>query len=409
MRIGLFTDCYYPQINGVVTSVMLLRKELIKQGHDVTVITVKVPGFSKDQDEPGVIRINSIPFSRWKEFRVAIPFIISVYLKIRHLNFDIIHTHTEFTVGLMGRFFSMNLQIPMVHTYHTIYEDYTHYVASIKTVQSLVKKIIVKGSREYVKPATAVIVPTEKTKNLMLRYNVKSPIYILPTGIDLDKFGKPNPDRVAEIKKELGITCSTPVILVLGRLSEEKSIDIIIRQMPFVLEKIPSAKLVIVGDGPFRKDLVELTGNLKLSENVYFSGRVCFDEVPNYYAISNVFVSASKTETQGLTIMEAMASGIPVVVYDDENVAGVVYHKISGMLFKTSEELTSLLLEVLKNSSMAKQLSIEGLKSIKNLSKEIFARNAIKIYRDLVANHYEDTKYKSGSFFSNHFGSGLEG
>ncbi len=407
MRIGLFTDCYYPQINGVVTSVMLLRNELIKQGHEVTVITVKVPDYT--EKEEGIIRINSIPFSRWKEFRVAIPFIFSVYRKIRHLNFDIIHTHTEFTVGLIGRFFSVHLQIPVVHTFHTIYEDYTHYIGSIKTVQSLVKKFIAKSSKEYVKPYSAIIVPTEKTKNLMIKYKVKSPIYILPTGIDLEKFGNPDPDKVSEIKKEFEISSSTPVILVLGRISEEKSIDLIVRQMPVILEKTPLAKLVIVGDGPFRKSLEEITANLNISTNVYFTGRVCFEEVPNYYAISNVFVSASKTETQGLTIMEAMASGIPVVVYDDDNVAGVVFHGKSGMLFETPEELTFSLLEVLTDTAKAKQLSIEGLKSVNNLSKEIFARNAIKIYRDLIASHFEDTKYKSNNFFTNHFGSGLEG
>lgn len=401
MKIGLFTDCYYPQINGVVTSVMLLRDELIKQGHEVTVITVKVPGHTKDED--GVIRINSIPFSRWKEFRVAIPFIFSIYLKIKHLNFDIIHTHTEFTIGLMGRFFSMHLQIPMVHTYHTIYEDYTHYVASIKTVQSLVKKIIVKGSREYVKPATAVIVPTEKTKKLMQKYKIKSPIYILPTGIDLEKFGKPDHKRVIEIRKNLSINKDTSVILVLGRISEEKSIDLVVRSMPDILKKIPSARLIVVGDGPFRKNLEEISHDLNITDKVRFTGRVCFDEVPDYYAIADVFVSASKTETQGLTICEAMASGTPVAVYDDENIAGIVSHDISGILFKTADELTGAVINILTDHQKAQFLANEGLKSIHNLSKEAFARNAVKIYRDLIALHYEDPKYKSDSFFKNRF------
>ena len=336
------------------------------------------------------------------------PFIFSVYLKIRHLNFDIIHTHTEFTVGLMGRFFSMHMQIPMVHTYHTIYEDYTHYIASIKTVQSLVKKIIVKGSREYVKPATAVIVPSEKTKKLMLKYNVRSQIYILPTGIDLEKFGRPDCEKMLEIRKSLNITSDDRIILVLGRISAEKSIDLVVKSMPEILRKIPCAKLIIVGDGPYRKDLEEIAESLDLRKNVIFTGRVCFDDVPNYYAIADVFVSASRTETQGLTICEAMASGTPVAVYDDENVTGIILHGESGLLFKTSEELGDSIFSILSDDKKAKLLAEGGLKSINNLSKESFARYAVKIYRDLVASHYEDIGQSSGSFFKNRFGTGLK-
>lgn len=385
MNIGIFTDCYYPQINGVISSILILREELIKRGHKVTIITVKVPGY-KDSSED-VIRINSIPFSKWREFRLAMPFFVQNYKQIKALNLDLIHTHTEFSIGLLGKYIARILNIPLIHTYHTMYEDYTHYLLPITKGRRLVKKLIIYGSKNYVKKYNAIIAPSYKTKSALERYGVKNDIYIVPTGIDLKKFQhvETNHPKIQEIRNELSLCPDDLVILSLGRISEEKSIDIIIKQMVDVKKFFQNAKLVIVGDGPYKNKLVQLTESLNLTDNVIFTGRIPWKDVTYYYNMADVFVSASKTETQGLTILEAMASGTPVVVYNDDNVKGVISDKVSGRLFTTKEELTECLKQILSDPKKRALYINNANYSIQALSTEHFGENAEKLYYNLIS------------------------
>lgn len=388
MKIGIFTDVYYPQINGVVTSVITLRDELIRRGHDVTIITSKQPGHKQNED--GIIRIKSIPFSKFKEFRLAIPSYLSLYRKVRQLDLDVIHTHTEFSIGLIGRHLAHALDIPLVHTYHTMYEDYTHYLLDYKYAKNILKKTIIQASRSYIKPTTAVIAPSEKTKNALLSYGVNKQIFVLPTGIDMTKFKEIPKDNEAIIKlrEKHKLDADTKVVLSLGRVSEEKSIDMIVKQMPSVLNAVPNSKLMIVGDGPHMDTLKSMAKDLGIEEQVIFVGRVPWDQVSNYYALADVFVSASKTETQGLTIIEAMASNRPVVVYDDDNVKGLVKHDYSGLLFTSNLGLSTSVVDVLTNEEKAQKLAEQGCIAAEQLSTDHFGQKAELIYEDLVQYKY---------------------
>ena len=206
MKIGLFTDCYYPQVNGVVTSVMLLKEALTELGHQVFIITVNVPGYDASSEE-NVIRIPSVPFAKWKEFRVGIPTIFhNSFRQVRALGLDVIHTHTEFSLGLLGRFFAKHLHLPVVHTYHTMYEDYTHYVLSIG--QPVVKALMKKGSKFYVQGYDLVIVPSKKTKNALRSYGVTNEITVLPTGINVNQFERlpKNSPIVQDLTNRYGYT-----------------------------------------------------------------------------------------------------------------------------------------------------------------------------------------------------------
>lgn len=386
MKIGIFTDCYYPQVNGVVTSVLMLEEELIKLGHDVTIVTVKVPKHIDDKDN--VMRVNSIPFTRWKEFRVGVPFFSETYRNIKNMNFDLIHTHTEFSMGLLGKYMAKSLDIPILHTYHTMYEDYTHYV--LKYGRSIVKKLIKGTSKLYVKKYDGIIAPTDKTRLALRSYGVNNDIYVVPTGIDLRHFAKyeaMNP-MVQEIKDHYHIGPDDKIILSLGRLSEEKSVQTIISQMPDLLVHEPHAKLLIVGDGPYRSKLEKLAKSLNLDEHIIFTGQVPFDDVSYYYSLAHVFVSASKTETQGLTIMEAMATEVPVVVYDDLNVKDIVMNNVSGRLFTSSQELTESLADCFANEHKTRRLSKKATEIVKELSKESYARNAEHVYYQLINNSH---------------------
>lgn len=386
MKIGIFTDCYYPQVNGVVTSVLMLEEELIKLGHDVTIVTVKVPHHINDKEN--VLRINSVPFSRWKEFRLGFPFFSETYRTIKHMNFDLIHTHTEFSVGLLGKYMAKSLDIPSIHTYHTMYEDYTHYVFNHKYGKRFVRKMIINTSKLYVKKYDGIIAPTDKTKNALRNYGVSNDIFVVPTGIDLrhfTKFESTHP-RLETIRESYSLSPRDKIILSLGRVSEEKSIQTIIRQMPELLLEEPASKLLIVGDGPYKQKLKKLVAKMNLMEHVIFTGQVAFEDVSYYYSLADVFISASKTETQGLTIMEAMATGIPVIVYDDLNVKDIVIQNVSGRLFSTEKELTLSLVDCFRHEAKTKDLAKKATEIVNMLSKETYAKNAEHVYYELI-NH----------------------
>lgn len=386
MNIGIFTDCYFPQINGVVSSVMTLRDELVKRGHHVTIITVKVPGHV--DTTPDIIRIQSIPFSKWNEFRIGVPVYVSIYRKIKALKLDLIHTHTEVSVGMVGRIMARRLNIPVIHTYHTMYEDYTHYVMpfKIKRGEWIAKRFMITASKHYINKTDGVIAPSNKTKNALLRYGIKNEIFILPTGIKLEQFpqyAKDDP-KIAAMKRELGLTGDEHVILLLGRMSIEKNMQMVIGQARTIQERVPNVRILIVGEGPYRSDLESLSHKLAVEDVCQFVGRVPWEDVGYYYAMADLFISASKTETQGLTIFEAIASRVPVVVYDDENITEYVEQNVSGRLFKDEAELVRSIEYMLTNPEVKNQMVEEAYKRIERVSCDQFGENALRIYKHVI-------------------------
>lgn len=384
MNIGIFTDCYHPQINGVVTSTVTLKEELEKRGHNVTIVTVKIPGLP---DEPGIIRIPSIPFRKWKEFRIGIFYPVRTLNKIRKLKLDIIHTQTEFSVGLMAKLIGKILGIPVIHTYHTMYEDYTHYAANLKINRKIIKELSKIGSRIYANECARVIAPSIKTRDALLRYGVKKPIELIPTGINLDNFkkGKFTDKEILNKKLSLGFKENDKVFIYLGRISQEKSINIIIRQMESILKSDSSTKLLLVGDGPEKNNLEVLVEELGLNGKVIFTGRVPWQETGLYYQLSDLFITASVTETQGLTIYEAMSAGIPVVAKKDDNILEVITDKVNGRIFDTDKELSKIILEFIVNPQPFRTISENGLKTAQKMSSEHFGESVESLYEKVLS------------------------
>ncbi|UTC73178.1 glycosyltransferase family 4 protein [Treponema sp. OMZ 791] len=381
MKIGIFSDCYYPQINGVVTSIMNLQKELEKLNHEVYIITTTFPGF-QDEDQKHIIRISSIPFFKWSEFRIGL-FLkhTKAYNKVRDLNFDIVHTQTEFTMGRFGIFIAKDLKIPSVHTYHTVHEEYTHYISNVG--EKSLKKIVRKLSKRYVAPFSGVIAPTEKTKDLLTSYGVKNKIYVVPTGINLEKFKKNALDaEIDNLFKSFKIKKDSFKLVFLGRISKEKNIEILIDMMSKIINSDKNIQLIIVGDGPDRLELEHRVKNLNLEDNIIFTNRVPNDKVPVYYKMADMFISPSKTETQGLTILEAMAAGVPVLVYDDTNVKGIVLHKKTGLLFKEDHELLDNIKFALNNREEIKKYAKEAFRIADDFSSSNFARKIEKFIKN---------------------------
>jgi len=252
MRIGIFTDTYRPQVNGVVSSIMTLEKELRKQGHKVYVITTTDP--DAPQVEPNVLRLPSMEFKPLPQYRLGMIYSAKIIKKIKRLELDIIHSQTEWGVGTFARFAAINLEIPLVHTYHTLYEYYTHYIFGSKFVKAG-KKIAAAISKFYCEKCNALIVPTRKVEDILYSYGVDKTMNIIPTGLELDKFyrGNYSEEDLRFMRESFGIDENEFLCVYIGRIAEEKSIDLLIDMFSKIKDE--KFKFMIVGRGRILDDL----------------------------------------------------------------------------------------------------------------------------------------------------------
>lgn len=385
MRIGLFTDTYPPYINGVSTSVLMLKQGLEKLGHEVYVVTVNSENFHYKKED-NVLMIPGIPIGIY-DFRMTSLYPLRALKIIKGWHLDVIHTHTEFAVGTFARLIAKQYNIPLVHTYHTMYEEYIYYItkgyfdgASKKLVEYLTLFLCDKTVEE-------LIVPTKKTYDLFKeKYKVKRDVHIIPSGIDVTRFYKENVDSLAvrELKKELNIKKGDFVILFVGRIAKEKSIDFLINNLKTILKKAPKAKMLIVGDGPDMNELALLVRKNKLDKYVTFTGKVLWSEIPKYYQLANVFVTASKTETQGLTVIEAMAAEKPVVAIRDESFELVMTDKQDGLFFETKEEYQRLIMDLYNNPSYAKMIAKQARITANGYNPEVYAKRVLEVYQSVL-------------------------
>ena len=389
MRVGIFTDTYYPYINGVSTSIGALQKALIEKGHQVYIVTVNPDNMNyKFEDDEHIIRIPGIPVGIY-DYRLTGIYPIRAINKIKRWNLDVIHSHTEFGIGTFARIIAKQLDIPLVHTYHTMYEDYVHYITKGYFDKSS-KKIVEYLSKFYCdKTAKELIVPSNKTYKLFKeKYHVDKNIHVVPTGIEVERFNvdKINKKEILSLKTELGIKKDDFVILYVGRLAKEKNIELLIESHAKLAKKIKNIKLVIVGSGPDYQEYIELVNTLKISSKVIFTNAIPWEEIPIYYALADIFVTASTTETQGLTVIEAMAASLPVVCIDDPSFNIVVKDKINGRIFKDKDEYQECVLELVSNKSLIREMKKEAKITANTYSLEHFADKVLNVYKLAIKN-----------------------
>ena len=386
MRIGLFTDTYPPFINGVSTSVLMLKQGLEKLGHEVYVVTVNDESFSY-KEEDGVLKIPSFPIGLMN-FRQSGIYPLKALKIIKKWKLDIIHSHTEFSIGTFARLISKQLNIPLVHTYHTMYEEYIYYITK-GYFDSASKKLV-----EYLtlflcdKTIDELIVPTEKAKELFKdKYKVKRDVYVIPSGIDTTRFYKENIDKneIINLKKDLGLKKTDFIVLYVGRIAKEKSIDFLINNFNSVSKQIPKAKMIIVGDGPDIKDLIDLAKKEGLENKIIFAGKAPWTDVPKYYSLCDVFVTASKTETQGLTVMEAMGASKPVVAIRDESFELMITDKKDGLFFDDEKSYVDMIYEVYKNKKLRDEISFNARLTADKYSPYNYAKNVLKVYEKVIS------------------------
>lgn len=397
MRIGIFTEAYPPIVNGVSTSIINLQRALEKKGHDVYIITVNNEKMKYDyQYENKILRLPSFPIHSY-DYRLTSIYPIKATNIIRKMKLDIIHTNVEATIGMYARFISKQLDIPLVHTYHTMWKDYTHYVTRGNKLLDIPAKEAVKYLSILFadKTATELIVPSRKIYNLFKdKYKVDKNIHIVPTGLDVEIFYKEkfSPVDLKKYRKKLGISRKDFVIITVSRLANEKSVDFLIKNHKKIIEKCPNAKLLIVGDGPSADELKDLTLKLNLENNVIFAGKVMLDEVKYYYQISDMFVTASRSETQGLTVIEAMASSLPIVAVNDDSFVDSVINDLNGYLFDNDSEYIDSVCKIYSDKKLCDRLSHQSRVLSDSKSSSYFADRVLHVYEVAIKNYNESNK-----------------
>ena len=388
MNIGIFTDSYFPQLSGVATSIKTLKDALEKQGHNVFIFTTTDPHIKKGVVEANIFRFSSVPFISFTDRRVAFRGFFEATKVAREVKLDIVHTQTEFALGLIGKYVAHQLKIPAIHTYHTMYEDYLHYVLN----GHLLRPYHVKQfTNVYLKNMDGVIAPSKRVEALLKRYRVDIPMRVIPTGVDVNSLNKA---ANIDMRQELGIPADAPVLLTLSRVAEEKKIDRILNAMPEIIDEFPETRLVIAGDGPNMEILQEQVERLTLEDNVIFTGDVPHDDVGSYYKMADLFVSASDTETQGLTYIEALASGTKCVVYDTDYTEHVFDDDEFGKVFNGPGEMLSEILFYLRKGR--KPIPTEKLAAkMDQISAKKFASSVYQFYQDVISDYQKDHKEES--------------
>lgn len=395
MRIGIFTDTYLPYVSGVVTSELMLKRALEEMGHIVYVVTANLESFHYEYDEnERVLKIPGVPIGIY-DARLTGIYPIQAIKTIKDWNLDVIHSQSEFGIGTFSRIISKQFNIPVVHTYHTMYEDYIYYITKgyfEKTGKQIVKYL----TKFYCdKTVEELIVPTKKAYELFKdKYKVDRNIHIIPTGIEVEDFYSENFSKIEiqRYRKKLGLSKNDFVLLTVSRVAKEKSIDKLIINHRKLIDKKLNIKFVIVGDGPDMEELKKLVKEQKLEKYVIFVGKVPLSEVKYYYKIANIFVTASITETQGLTVVEAISSSLPVIAINDDSFKMSVIDGLNGYLFNDDNEYIESVEKLYNDRKLCDRFSKQSRINSVTFSSKYFAQRVLEVYERAIKSNNKNNK-----------------
>ena len=391
MRIALFTDTYPPYVNGVSTSTFNLANILTKNGHDVLVIA---PRFTEGKLEQvgNVLYVPGLYLKRYYGFRLTNIFASKPFKIIKKFKPDVIHNQTDWTIGVLARRCAKKLNIPIVYTYHTAYEDYTYYV--VRGIMDRFAKRVMRGyTKGIANRMTEFITPSEKTKEYMRLVGSDIYINVVPTGIDFSIFKSDQIDqeKAKAFKEEHHIKETTKVFLILGRIAKEKSMDVSLKGIAEYHHKHPEVdiKVLVVGDGPAKEDLVILAEQLGMTSYTDFIGQVSGLEVPFYYSMADIYTSASITETQGLTFMEAMAAGKIVLARFDTNLSGTIINGKTGFFFTDDHSFVSQVEKIFSLTPDQKAAIVnEAYQTADVYSIDKFYNNIVRVYNRAIRKYW---------------------
>jgi len=380
LKILITTDLYAINTNGVVTSVKNLCEELIARGHDVRILTLSENKHSHKDDN--IYYIRSMPIGIYGNMRMPTSYRHRLIKELIDWKPDIIHSQCEFFSFQFARYISKKTNAPLVHTYHTMYEHYITYVFPSRRIGKKLLKLL---SRKRLKRVECVVAPTQKVENALQSYGLKNDISVVPSGINLDQHHKRlSPQVRSEKRRTLGIEDHHTVLINLGRLGTEKNLNEMMDLFAKASIENDSLRFLIVGDGPAKDGLEKQAEALGVSDRVIFTGMVRPSEVQTYYQLGDVFVSASTSETQGLTYIEAAANGLPLLCKQDKCLDDVMQNGINGYDFTNEEEFFNGFHAMMEDPEWFNAAGKRSEEIAATFDKHAFGEAIEKIYKSLV-------------------------
>jgi len=395
MKIALFTETYLPTINGVVTHVKSLKEGLEELGHRVLIVTAD-SSVKKHQIDGDVMYCPAVKIRKIYNYDIASPISAERLRGIREFNPDIIHIHNEFGIGMSGILIAKFLKIPLVYTLHTMYEDYIYYVAN-KHFCKFVTRASYNYARALASASAAITGPSKKVEDFFRKCGVKKHINVIPNPVEIDVF---NPEAVdaaegGKLRESFGFDVDDTVFCFCGRLGKEKNISWLIKEWADHVRPDDKLKLLIIGDGPFFTQHENEINEYGVSNSVLLAGKVEHELLPPYYAACDAYITASLSDTNSISMLEAMAMKLPVLHIRDELNAGQVVNGVNGYNFNNGYEMYELL-KKLRNLPKEKftKLGESTRNSIVDANCKNMAKDILKIYES-VTKEYALKKRKS--------------
>lgn len=384
MNIAIFTETYIPDINGVVTHVKILAEGLQSLGHEVLIVTADANS-RRNFIEKNVLHCPAVRAKKIYNYSLSSPVSLKRLRILKKFKPDIIHIHNEFGIGLSGAFIARFLKIPYVYTLHTMYDDYIHYIAK-KPFVPIVTDVSHKYFKQLAKKATALTGPSVKVENYFKQCGLNKYVSVISNPVELDKF---SPEKVdANLSKafrnKFGFSDEDTVACFCGRLGKEKGIDTLFSFWQKTVSKSDNIKLIIFGDGPEKEELQNLAQNLGIDDMVFFTGKVPHDELPVFLNGCQMYITASLTEMHSISMLEAMASGLPVLYINDESNKNQIDDGVNGFIYSDAEEMYEKITRI-------KNMSAEEYKNFSNSVRQSVAQSGAEGLGKILIEIYDNS------------------
>lgn len=378
MRIGIFSNCYHPLVNGVVGVVSLLRKGFLEKGHQVYIFAPAVDDYI--DKEAGIYRYRSVDLTREVKYPVAIPFSPRINKILSNLDLDVIHSHHPFVLGQVALKTARHQKIPIIYTFHTQYEQYNHYFPLPGKLVNLITRAKVKAFCQSVNGLTT---PAESARQLLINYGITNPVAVIPNPTVITR----ETETGEQIKKRYGLK-DDKILVTVGRIAPEKNLGLLLQSFQYMLsQSLPHPlRLMIVGDGPELENLKKQARILNIADRVIFTGLVIPEQVPQYLAAADLFVMTSTSEVKPLAQLESLAAGLPIVAVAAAGANDTIIHGENGLLVTENyQAIADSVIDLVYNNDKLSNFRLNALNTAKLYSYPRIAEKYLELYREKIS------------------------